>query len=148
MAGGRREGKDMKASRSVRVLQLLTAAIAGLFGIATVFAGGSMLLGSAPGYVVFRPLLIYNTIMGVAYLAAGISIWRSLTLGKYAAGAIVLLNILVLLAIIWVYRSGGAVALDSLGAMTFRSVVWLVLFLLVSWLGRSRTEPKTDVRAP
>jgi hypothetical protein len=138
----------MKASRSVRVLQRLASAIAGLFGVVTLFAGGSVLLGSDPGYVVFRPLLIYNTIMGVAYLAAGISIWRSLMLGKYAAGAIVLLNILVLLAIIWVYRSGGAVALDSLGAMTFRSVVWLVLFLLVSWLGRSRAEPKTDVRAP
>jgi hypothetical protein len=130
----------MTGSRSVRVAQLLAAAIAGLFGVATLFAGGSVLLGSDPGYVVFRPLLIYNTIMGVAYLAAGISIWRSLMVGRYAAGAIVLLNILVLLAITLDYRSGGAVALDSLGAMTFRSVVWLVLFLVVSWLGRSRAN--------
>ncbi len=129
----------MKASRSARVMQLLAVAIAGLFGVATLFAGGSVLLGSDPGYVVFRPLLIYNTIMGVAYLAAGITIWRSLILGKYAAGAIFFLNILVLLGIILVYRSGGAVAVDSLGAMTLRTVVWLVLFLVVSWLGRSRT---------
>jgi len=129
----------MKASGSVRVIQLLAAAIAGLFGVVTLFAGGRVLLGSDPGYVVFQPLLIYNTIMGVAYLAAGITIWRSLILGKYAAGAIFLLNILVLLGIILVYRSGGAVAVDSLGAMTLRTVVWLVLFLVASWLGRSRT---------
>ena len=129
----------MTVSRSARVMQLLAAAIACLFGVVTLFAGGSVLLGSDPGYVVFRPLLIYNTIMGVAYLAAGITIWRSLIPGKYAAGAIFLLNILVLLGIILVYRSGGAVAVDSLGAMTFRTVVWLVLFLVVSWLGRSRT---------
>lgn len=129
----------MKAARSVRVMQLLVAAIAVLFGVATLFAGGRVLLGSDPGYVVFRPLLIYNTIMGVAYLAAGITIWRSLILGKYAAGTIFLLNILVLLGIILVYRSGGAVAVDSLGAMTLRTVVWLVLFLIASWLGRSRT---------
>ena len=129
----------MNGSRSVRVMQLLAAAIAGLFGVATLFAGGRVLLGSDPGYVVFRPLLIYNTIMGVAYLAAGITIWRSLILGKYAAGAIVLLNTLVLLGIILVYRNGGAVAVDSLGAMTFRTVVWLALFLVAFWLGRSRT---------
>jgi hypothetical protein len=129
----------MKGSRSVRVMQLLAAAIAVLFGVATLFAGGRALLGSDPGYVVFRPLLIYNTIMGVAYLAAGITIWRSLSVGKYAAGAIFLLNILVLLGIIVVYQSGGAVAVDSLGAMTLRTVVWLVLFLVASWLGRSRT---------
>ena len=132
----------MTGSRSVRVTQLLAAAIGGLFGVATLFAGGSVLLGSDPGYVVFRPLLIYNTIMGVAYLAAGITIWRSLILGKYAAGAIFLLNILVLLGIILVYRSGGAVAVDSLGAMTLRTVVWLILFLVASWLGRSRTATK------
>jgi hypothetical protein len=129
----------MKGSRSVRVMQLLAAAVAVLFGVATLFAGGRVLLGSDPGYVVFRPLLIYNTIMGVAYLAAGITIWRSLSVGKYAAGAIFLLNILVLLGIIVVYQSGGAVAVDSLGAMTLRTVVWLVLFLVASWLGRSRT---------
>ena len=129
----------MKVSRTVFVMRLLAAVIAGLFGVATLFAGGSVLLGSDPGYVVFRPLLIYNTIMGVAYLAAGITLWRSFILGKYAAGVIFLLNILVLLGIILVYRSGGAVAVDSLGAMTFRTVVWLVLFLVVSWLGRSRT---------
>ena len=120
-------------------MQVLAAAIAGLFGVATLFAGGRVLLGSDPGYVVFQPLLIYNTIMGVAYLAAGITIWRSLILGKYAAGAIFSLNTLVLLGIILVYRSGGAVAMDSLGAMTLRTVVWLVLFLVASWLGRSRT---------
>jgi hypothetical protein len=119
-------------------MQLLAAAIAGLFGIVTLFAGGRVLLGSDPGYVVFRPLLIYNTIMGVVYLAAGITLWRNLILGKYAAGAIFLLNILVLFGIILVYRSGGAVAVDSLGAMTLRTVVWLVLFLVASWLGRSR----------
>jgi len=129
----------MRSARSARVMQLLAAAIAGLFGVATLFAGGLVLLGSDPGYVVFRPLLIYNTIMGIAYLAAGITIWRSIILGKYAAGAIFLLNILVLLSLILVYRSGGAVAVDSLGAMTLRTVVWLVLFLVASWLGRSRT---------
>jgi len=129
----------MKASRSIRITQLLAAAIASLFGVATLFAGGRVLLGSDPGYVVFRPLLIYNTTMGVAYLVAGAAIWRNLILGKFMAGAIFLLNTVVLFGIILVYQNGGSVAMDSLGAMTLRTVVWLIVFLVTFWLGKSRT---------
>ena len=129
----------MMAPHRVRFVQILAAAVAVLFGVATLFAGGRVLLGSDPGYEVFRPLLIYNTAMGVAYLAAGITVWRSVNAGRYAAGAIFLLNLLVLVGILVVYRSGGAVAVDSLRAMTLRTVVWLVLLMAVAWLGRSRT---------
>lgn len=128
----------MMTPHRVRIVQILAAAVAVLFGVATLFAGGRVLLGSDPGYEVFRPLLIYNTAMGVAYLAAGITVWRSVNAGGYAAGAIFLLNLLALVGILVVYRSGGAVAVDSLRAMTLRTVVWLVLFVAVSWLGRSR----------
>jgi len=115
------------------------ATVAVLFGVATLFAGGRVLLGSDPGYEVFRPLLIYNTVMGVAYLAAGITVWCSVKAGRNAAGAIFLLNLLVLVGIFVIYRGGAAVAVDSLRAMTLRTVVWLVLFLGASWLVRSRT---------
>lgn len=129
----------MMAPQRVRIVQILAATVAVLFGLATLFAGGRVLLGSDPGYVVFRPLLIYNTAMGMAYLAAGITIWRNINAGRYAAGTIFLLNLLVLVGILLVYRSGGAVAVDSLRAMSFRTVVWLLLFMAVWWIGRSRT---------
>lgn len=135
-AGGEREA--MIAAHTVRVVQSIATASAVLFGVATLVAGGRVLLGSDPGYEVFRPRLIYNTTMGVAYVVAGITIWRSFNSGRYAAGAIFLLNLVVLVAIIVVYHSGGPVAVDSLRAMTLRAVVWLVLFLAVSWLVRSR----------
>ncbi len=126
----------MSASRTARVVQMLVVAVGGLFGVATLFAGGRVLLGSDPGYVVFRPLLIYNTMMGVAYLAASVAMWRNVVRGRYAAGAIFALNLLVLAGIVLVYRSGRAVAVDSLRAMTLRTVVWLVLYLAVFWLAR------------
>ena len=129
----------MTTPRTVRIVRILAAGIAVLFGVATLFAGSRVLLGSDPGYEVFRPLLVYNTAMGVAYLAAGIAIWRSVNAGRYAAGAIFLLNLLVLVGIVVIYRSGGAVAVDSLRAMTLRTVVWLALFIAASWLARSRT---------
>lgn len=129
----------MTTPRTVRIVRILATGIAVLFGVATIFAGSRVLLGSDPGYEVFRPLLVYNTAMGVAYLAAGIAIWRSVNAGRYAAGAIFLLNLLVLVGIVVLYRSGGAVAVDSLRAMTLRTVVWLALFIAASWLARSRT---------
>lgn len=127
----------MTVPRSVPLVQMIAAAVAALFGVATLFAGGRVLLGADPGYMVFRPLLIYNTTMGVAYLAAGITIWSSANRGRYAAGAIFLLNLLVLSGIILLFSTGGAVAMDSLRAMTLRAVVWLVLFLALSWRVRT-----------
>lgn len=120
------------------VLQRLTASVAVLFGVATILAGGRVLLGADPGYIVFRPLLVYNALMGIAYVAAGVAIWRSARRGRKAAAAIFLLNLLVLAGIIVLYRSGGAVAVDSLRAMTLRTVVWLVVWLAVARLARPR----------
>lgn len=114
-------------------VRVLGSIVAILFGIVTIFAGGRVLLGADPGYVVFRPLLIYNTVMGVLYVAAGVTLWYSARRGMQAAGAIFGLNLLVLIGIAIAYRSGDAVAVDSVRAMTLRTVVWLAIFLAVAW---------------
>lgn len=84
--------------------------------------------------------------MGVAYVAAGIIAWRSLDLGKVAAATIFVLNFLVLAAIIFYYAAGGDVAIASLRAMTFRTVVWFVLFLGLAWISHrnNRSDSKRD----
>lgn len=111
----------------------ILAVVAVVFGLATIVAGGRVLSGADPGYVVFRPLLVFNTAMGVAYVAAGLAIWRGHRWRASAAGAIVVLNLIALGTILLVYSRGGAVAVDSLRAMTFRSVVWLALFAGLVW---------------
>lgn len=118
----------------MRIIQGAFALLAALFGLATIVAGVRVLAGSDPGYIVFRPLLIYNTAMGLAYVVAGVIVWRSFDQGKYAAAAIFILNFLVLGAIGYLYATGGAVAIDSLRAMILRTVVWLVLFLGLAWM--------------
>lgn len=138
MAWARRGGADVTAPDIIRRVQAIVAASALVFGVATLVAGGRVLLGSDPGYVVFRPLLLYNTTMGAAYVAAGLAIWRSLDWGRRAAGAIFLLNLVVLASVLVIYRRGETVAVDSLRAMTLRTVVWLFLFLGASWLVRKR----------
>ncbi len=120
----------------VRAVQIGSAAVAILFGFATLFAGGRVLGGSDPGYIVFRPLLIYNTTMGLAYIGAGVTIWRNARRGRLAAGSIFLLNLLVLVAIFAIHQGGGAVAVDSLRAMSLRTGVWLGLLVAASLVVR------------
>ena len=108
--------------------------MAALFGLVTIIAGSRVLAGSSPGYIVFRPLLIYNTAMGIAYMATGVIAWRNLDQGKYAAATIFVLNLLVLGVIGYLYAAGGAVAIESVRAMIFRTVAWLALFLGMVWI--------------
>lgn len=121
----------------MRFLHRVSALVAALFGLLTVLAGGRVLLGADPGYVVFRPLLVYNTVMGFVYVGAGAVIWRNVAPGRWAAGAIAFLNLAVLVGVVASHRTGGSVAMQSVRAMTFRTVVWIALFLTVSWLHRS-----------
>ena len=125
---------ELNRSRYVKIIQGVLALAAALFGLATIIAGSRVLTGSDPGYIVFRPLLIYNTAMGIAYVAAGVIAWRNLDRGKYAAATIFVLNLLVLGATGYLYAAGSAVAIDSLRAMIFRTVAWLVLFLGMVWM--------------
>lgn len=123
--------------RNSNLRQRIAAVVAALFGLATVMAGGRVLMGYAePGYVVYQPLLIYNTAMGIAYVAASAAIWYNLHWGKYAAFAIFVLNLVVLGGVVFLYTNGGAIAVDSLRAMALRTSVWLGLFLVLAWKSR------------
>ena len=113
------------------ILQTIAAAVAVIFGVVTLFAGGSVLFSRDPGYVVYKPLLYYNVAMGFVYIWAGLLIWRSAQRGRGAAFTIFVLNLLVLIGIVVASRMGSDVASESFGAMTFRTVLWLVLYLAV-----------------
>lgn len=117
-------------------LHRLLASIAILFGAATVVAGGRVLLGADPGYPVYRPLLLFNTLMGLAYVVVGALAWRDVARGMYGAAMVFALNALVLGVVAYLHWTQGLVASQSVRAMTLRTVVWLLLFLGFAWLGR------------
>jgi hypothetical protein len=123
----------------MRILQKALALTALLFGLVTIFAGMRVLFGASPGYSVFWPLLVYNTMMGVGYSLTGIMGWRDIEKGKYAAAIIFVLNLLVLGGIAYLYVAGNVVAHESLLAMILRTVVWLALFLGFAWLIRKKS---------
>jgi hypothetical protein len=130
---------EMNRPKYLRVFQGACALVAILFGLATLFAGVRVLGGADPGYVVFMPLLIFNTAMGLLYVGAGVMAWYSLDRGKYAAGGLFVVNLLVLVIIGYLHWRGtdvADVAMDSVYAMTLRTGVWLVLFAGLAWLAR------------
>ncbi len=115
----------------MRIIQIVLACTAIVFGLLTVFVGTRVLLGSDPGYVVFKPLLIFNTTMGIVYVVAGITIWRNIKQGMNLAAIIFFLNLVALAMIYFLYLKGNLVAIDSLRAMSMRTVVWLILFVVL-----------------
>ena len=122
----------------MKLIQNLLAFVAVLFGLVTIFVGARVLLGLDPGYIVFRPLLIYNTLMGIVYVAAGVTAWRNIKQGKNLAAAVFVLNFVVLTAIYFLYTEGSSIAVESLRAMSLRTIVWLALFAGLGWLSRKK----------
>jgi hypothetical protein len=127
-----------------RQLVAIAAVVAVIFGLATLAAGTSVLLGSDPGYAVFRPLLVFNTTMGAVYIVVGLLAWRHSRLGLYGAASIALLNLLALCAIAYLYAPEGPVASTSLQAMAFRTAVWVALLGVFAWASNAKPGTRND----
>ncbi len=128
----------MSPTRLQASLQVLLAIVALLFGAATLLAGGRVLGGADPGYVVYQPLLLYNTGMGLAYVGTAFLIWRHLPRAMPASLAIFCLNLLVLIGVGYLLHAGQGVAEQSFQAMVLRTGVWLALMVGVAALVKRR----------
>lgn len=110
---------------------IIAAAIAVLFGVMTIYSGGSVLFGvgqareAAGDFVPF--VLWFNFLAGFAYIAAGIGLylWRhwAIKLSMFIAIA----TLLVFAALGVHIMTGGAYETRTIGAMTLRSTLWLVI---------------------
>ena len=129
---------ELERSTSVRLTQKVLSLIAVIFGLVTIFAGTRVLMGSDPGYEVFLPLLLYNTVMGAVYIAAGITMWVNLNRGKCATVTIFAFNVFVLGIVGYLYAEESSIAVESVRAMTFRTIVWFVIFLGLTWVYRRK----------
>jgi hypothetical protein len=111
------------------------AALAAVFGAATVTAGGRVLLGGeaardgAGHYVPF--VLWFNFLAGFAYLgaAAGIALWRHWAVALSAA--IAAATLAVGLAFAAHLLAGGAFERRTVVALAFRLGVWTVIAVLL-----------------
>ena len=116
-------------------------AVALLISVATLFEGAAVLTGaSQPEQVVLRWLVTYNVaaaFAGLTFLLAVLfrfssvfALWKRFRI-SWPASIIALAHGAVLLTLLIIYSTDGAVAVKSIGAMSMRTVVWaLVAFVL------------------
>lgn len=86
--------------------------------------------------------------MGLVYVYAALKAWQRNERGRAAAGAILAVNAVMLVWIVYLFRTtSDVVAVDSVRAMTLRTVVWLVLWGVLTWVWRhKRTAPSATAR--
>ena len=116
----------------IRIIAIL-AAIIGLMAVIT----GLRVLGGLfdPGYQYFTTLVTYNVIMGAVSVIAGTLIWQRNSKAILYSGIIAILHILVLLSLITIFND--IISDHSIGAMTFRSIAWIV-FTVIVWVDNSK----------
>jgi multisubunit Na+/H+ antiporter MnhB subunit len=106
------------------------------FGVLTVLAGWSVLVGVRdPGHAVLQPLLIFNAVMGLLYLATGRQILSRRDSARWSAGLIALANAIVLGVLL---TPAVPVTGDSLASMGVRTGVWLAITGALFWTSRAR----------
>ncbi len=117
------------------------AALATIFGVATLMSGGTALFGGAAGRAFAGEavpfVLWFNFLAGFAYILAGVAIWRQSRLAFLFALAIAAATLLVFALFVVAVASGVAHEARTFGAMTLRSAFWLA----VAWIVRRENTP-------
>lgn len=119
----------MTATRAVGTGLKIGAAVAVVFGAATLYSGGMALFGgeaakAAVGNAV-PWVLWFNFLSGAVYIAAGIGIWIGAHWGTMLARLLAVALSLLFLAFLWRVFSGGAYEMRTMGAMVLRTGFWI-----------------------
>ncbi len=113
----------------------IASILAFLVGILSIVAGGKAMQGWNPGYSVLTWLPVYNFVMGILALIPAVLLWINHRFALAASVATLGIHTLVLLLLLSAFR--GEVAFQSIAAMIFRLVIWIVILGLVFFRARS-----------
>ena len=114
-------------------LTKLPSILAFLVGAMSIVAGGMVMRGWRPGYSILSWLPVYNFVLGLLTLIPADLLWVD---NRYALAASIVtfvLHAVVLLILLTLFR--GQVATQSIGAMSFRLIVWIIILALL-WFRR------------
>ena len=128
----------MTTSMKTRCIGLwIISVIAIAFGLLTLKSGGEVLFMDGAGREAagnFVPFVLwFNFSMGFVYIIAGIGLWLQKSWGVWLAMFIAAATLIVF-AIFGIHiLQGGLFEQRTLGAMTLRSAVWLVISIFAYW---------------
>ncbi len=108
----------------------IAAGLAFLIGALSIFAGAMAMRGWNPGYRVLGWLPVYNFGMGIlTVLIPAILIWKNHPIAFFAAIAFFVIHLIATAILLLAFRD--VVATQSLLAMAFRLVVWIIILGLM-----------------
>ncbi len=99
-----------------------------LFSIISIIEGTSVLLGiSTPGYIIVPALLYYNIIFAIVGLGTSIGLWLRTKWSVRSSVTIALFHSIVLILVAVFHFVDGTFAIDSVRAMSIRSILWIAI---------------------
>ena len=109
----------------------IAAGVAVLFGLLTIVSGGRALFGGPEARAAVGDavpfVLWFNTLAGFAYVVAGAGLFARQRWAAWLSAAILVATLAVFVAFGLHVLQGGAYETRTVGAMTLRTAVWLVL---------------------
>ncbi|MBD1259704.1 hypothetical protein HZY62_03830 [Maribacter polysiphoniae] len=126
----------------MKTTQIIALVLAGAIGTMSVLSGTSVLLGlHKVDYTVLNGLVVYNIVVGALSVITAYLIWKDFLLSKKLISVILCFHALVLA---YLYFFIDTVAMESIKAMVFRVIVWLLIFLFIRLkLVKKRSSTKT-----
>lgn len=116
------------------LLAKLPSILAILVGAMSIVAGGMVMRGWKPGYSILSWLPVYNFAVGLLTLIPAYLLWVD---SRYAlAASIVTFSFHAVILVILLSAFRGQVAIQSIGAMSFRVIIWIAILALL-WFRRS-----------
>lgn len=125
-----------------KFLYTIAALLALFIGAMSVFAGTSVLLGTTTkDYNVLQWLVIYNVVVGIISIIVTFLIWKDIQISKK-----LILLILGLHFSMFIYLNflSATVAIESVKAMLFRTIIWTVIVILAILIPKY-LHKKTDL---
>jgi hypothetical protein len=135
----------MQSLRHQSIAVRVVAAIAVIFGVATIKAGGSVLFGgieAARAAGNFVPFVVwFNFLAGFVYIAAGVGLWVRRRWAVVLAAALAAGTALTFAAFGTHIASGGAYEMRTVWALTLRLAVWSAITLFAWRVLWTRRQP-------
>ena len=110
----------------------IASLLALIIGLLTVVEGGIVLLGfETKPYPVLPWLLRYNVAMGIVSLAAGYGLWSEQGWAAKLSRMVLAYHAAVFLWLVGMHFLGKTVAVQSIGAMMFRTGIWIGINFMI-----------------
>lgn len=119
---------NSKISNSIHWNQKIAVVLSFLIGALSVFAGSKVLFGiDSKEYFVLTWLVIYNVVFGVISIIAAFLLWKK---KPYSKRLVIFILSMHLLVFIFLKFFSATVAIESVSAMQFRTIIWIFISIL------------------